>query len=256
MKIDLKDKKTRNLLIIAVTLASIILCLFLLNRCTTYKAPGTNQLDIDDTQGDYEKPEEANFMSKNITLPGWGSFNIPANTTQIDKGFEFYNPEANTWQEAYIYYGKNVLENIFIGEEYKTNIEHYGKLAGLKGDKYEVTDYDSEYFKVDGNQEISVIKYFDGEKVIKFKVDDKEYELKYECLEDKYYMTFGLYLEKDDELLYQSKLVEPGKYIQSMEISRPLSEGTYDAYVLIQPYRSDRATQTNSGKVVIKLNVK
>ena len=59
--------------------------------------------------------------------------------------------------------------------------------------------------------------------------------------------------KKDDELLYQSGLVEPNKHIKNIELSRPLSAGEYDAYVCIQPYKSDKTTPTNSGKVKVKL---
>ena len=38
-----------------------------------------------------------------------------------------------------------------------------------------------------------------------------------------------------------------------MDISRKLKSGTYDAYVVCQPYRSDKTTKTNSGVVKITL---
>ena len=66
-------------------------------------------------------------------------------------------------------------------------------------------------------------------------------------------MTFGLYLSSNDELLYQSDLVAPGNYIQRMEMTRALEPGTYDAYVVCQPYCSDGLTKTNSGVVRITL---
>ena len=69
-------------------------------------------------------------------------------------------------------------------------------------------------------------------------------------------MTFALYLKENDELLYQSGLVSPNNYIQKMEISRPLKKGSYDAYIVIQPYRSDKKTKTNQGVVNLTLNVK
>lgn len=73
---------------------------------------------------------------------------------------------------------------------------------------------------------------------------------------DCYYMTFALYLEENDELLYQSNLVQPGKHLQAIDISRPLTEGEYAAYVFIQPYFSDMATPSNNGKVKITLYAK
>lgn len=40
-----------------------------------------------------------------------------------------------------------------------------------------------------------------------------------------------------------------------MEMTRALKKGTYDAYIVIQPYKSDKKTETNSGIVNITLNV-
>ena len=71
-----------------------------------------------------------------------------------------------------------------------------------------------------------------------------------------FYMTFALYLNDNDECLYQSKLVEPDKHIQHISLNRSLSSGEYDAYVFIQPYMSDMKTPCNNGKVNIKLIVK
>ena len=71
-----------------------------------------------------------------------------------------------------------------------------------------------------------------------------------------FYMTFALYLNNNDECLYQSKLVEPDKHIQHISLNRALSSGEYDAYVFIQPYMSDMKTPCNNGRVDIKLIVK
>lgn len=68
-----------------------------------------------------------------------------------------------------------------------------------------------------------------------------------------YYMSFALYLEENNEMLYQSGLVEPNNRINNIEIAKPLPSGEYAAYVFIQPYKSDKATPTNSGKVNVKL---
>ena len=40
-----------------------------------------------------------------------------------------------------------------------------------------------------------------------------------------------------------------------MEMTQPLAPGEYEAYVDIQPYKSDKVTKTNSGTVQIKLTV-
>ena len=73
----------------------------------------------------------------------------------------------------------------------------------------------------------------------------------------KYYLSFELRLLSDDgsyEILYSSKLVEPGKHIQKITLSRPLSEGTYSAVVHVQPYTmTDDPTPTNNADIKVKL---
>lgn len=70
-----------------------------------------------------------------------------------------------------------------------------------------------------------------------------------------FYMSFALYLNENDECLYQSKLVEPNKHIQQICLNRAIQQGEYDAYVFIQPYMSDMKTPLNNGRVGIKLIV-
>lgn len=62
------------------------------------------------------------------------------------------------------------------------------------------------------------------------------------------FMQYSIYLDKNgnkkaddgDELLYESGLVQPGYAISRFSISRPLSEGTYSAVVVAQPYSFDK----------------
>ena len=72
-----------------------------------------------------------------------------------------------------------------------------------------------------------------------------------------YYLTFELRLA-DGESLYKSGLVEPGKHIQKIKLSRGLSAGTYEAFVIMQPYNMDAGiTPTaNNGQVKITLVAK
>ncbi|MDE6834194.1 MAG: hypothetical protein K2J39_08150, partial [Ruminococcus sp.] len=68
---------------------------------------------------------------------------------------------------------------------------------------------------------------------------------------DKYSLTFELRLlngdEDDYEVLYTSGLVDPGLYIQNINLSRGLAPGTYDAIIHVQPYRMDEdQTPTNN----------
>lgn len=64
------------------------------------------------------------------------------------------------------------------------------------------------------------------------------------------FMQFTIYLDKNgnkkvddsDEQIYQSGIVKPGYAISHFNITRPLSEGTYSAVVLAQPYSLDKQT--------------
>ena len=259
-----KNTTNKRMTIIIILLILIFILLLLLKFCSVPSGKNNNSgnnvpLPMDETQGDYVVPDMANFVSKNVTLPGWGAFNIPANTTEITKGFEFHNPEANKWYEVDISYNDSILENLIIDSDKATLIKHYVSLAGIKGDDIEIKEINTSYFQVieqDGESLIKAINHFDGSQDIVLSIDGNDYTFKASCRENVYYMTFALYLTDGDELLYQSNLVAPGKYIQSMTLNRPLAEGSYNAYVYIQPYRADKTTQTNSGKVVIDLNVK
>ena len=140
----------------------------------------------------------------------------------------------------------------------QVEVNHYLRLAGIQSNAVEVTGYDTSCFQVDktddGTLTLEAIGYFDGEKTLTVQTEDGQtVQLTAACQQECYYITFGLYLEDGDELLYQSGLVEPGMYIQTMDMTRSLLPGTYDAYVVCQPYRSDKTTQTNSGVVKITL---
>lgn len=265
-KLENKNKeRIKNIIIVVLTV--IILILLLLKGCGVMNGgnntPQVTPAPIEDHQGEYVKPETPIDRSQNVTLPGWGSFTIPKDTSVIDKGFEFHNPEENIWYEVSLSYNDVFLEKIIVDSAKGSTAEHLGKLANIKGSEYKFKSYDKNNFAIEtdneGNEYIVGINGFDGEDYIVLDVDGNEYKLKAESNLEIYYMTFALYLDSegdDDELLYQSGLVEPGNYIQYMEISRPLSQGDYNAYVSIQPYRSDRTTKTNAGKVVIKLYVR
>jgi len=80
---------------------------------------------------------------------------------------------------------------------------------------------------------------------------------------NKYYLKFQLRLitgsdpEKDYEVIYESGLVEPGKHIQRITLSRSFEKGEYDAVMFVQPYKMDGAfTPTNNLNSVLKLVVK
>lgn len=75
-----------------------------------------------------------------------------------------------------------------------------------------------------------------------------------------YYLTFELRLcgngSQDYEVLYTSGLVEPGKRIDRITLSRELEQGVYEAVVHVQPYcMNEERTPTNNIDMRIKLIV-
>ena len=192
------EKNYLLLVTLLIVLISLLVIVFLLrpNNEQTSLAP----LDIDTSQQDYVAPEKQVNHSKNIVMPGWEAFTIEANTTDITKGIDMYNPSSNRWYKC-------------------------PKCEGQLDDNLYCEECEKQYSKD-------------------------------EAIEDLYYMSFALVLEDNDEVIYQSKLVEPDKHLQHITLTRPLEKGTYDAYVLIKPYKSDMATECNNGKVMITLNVK
>ena len=191
-----------NHLLLFVLLAILVLLLVitLLLRPDTKEINNSAKLELEESQQDYVANEKQVDHSKNIVMPGWGSFTIPANTTDIDKGIDMYNPSSNRW---------------------------------YKCPKCEAQLDDNLYCE-----------------------ECEKQHSKDEAIEDLYYMSFALVLEDNDEVIYESKLVEPNKHLQHITLTRPLEKGSYNAYVLIKPYKSDMATECNNGKVVITLNVK
>ena len=74
-----------------------------------------------------------------------------------------------------------------------------------------------------------------------------------------YYLTFELRLPDGNgsyEVLYKSGLIEAGKHIQKITLSRGLAEGIYDAIIFVQPYRMDGVTPTNNAETQTLLIVK
>lgn len=70
-----------------------------------------------------------------------------------------------------------------------------------------------------------------------------------------YYLTFKLDL--NGEILYESGLVESGKHIQKITLSRALEAGEYDAVIHVQPYKMDeKQTPTNNADIKTTLIVK
>ena len=255
-----KRKTLILIILLLAVIAALVVYIVVSRRPANTETPDAPQ-SIDANQTQYVKPEEPVDRSKNITLPGWGGFTIPANTTTITQGFEFHNPEQNYWYEDHISINGVELEKLVVDSGTQTELDHYLKLAGIDDAAESVDDYDKDCFSVaqndDGAYALEGIGGFEGEKTITVTTTaGEEVTLTVTCQPECYYMTFGLYLEDGDELLYQSDLVSPGMYIQTMELSRPLDPGEYDAYVVCQPYQADQTTKTNSGVVKLTLTVK
>lgn len=270
-----KSEKRKNLFqrfVIAVMTVIIIILLFLrgCTGCSTNAVEtGDKPLNIDKTQNTYVKPESPIDRSQRVTFPGWGGFTIPAYAQNVDKGFEFHNPQENIWYEDEIYINGKFLEKLVVDSGEAVDLNHYLKLAKINASVDDVTSYNEFYFAVsddeddDGNaiKTLEAIGFFEGEQNITVKCDDGSAQtITVKCKQNYYLMNFALYLgtpddEANAELLYQSDLVEPGMYIQKMRMTKALAPGEYDAYVLVQPYRSDKVTKTNSGTIKIKLTV-
>ena len=124
-------------------------------------------LMIDPNAGEFVEPERA----PGVTIPGFGSMTIPANTKEL-KGINLHNPTKN---------------------------------------------------------------------------------------EGWYYLTFKLcLLDKNgavSEVLYESQLVPPGKYIQDITLSRGLAKGEYNAVMKVQPYRIADKSPTNNANLKMKIIV-
>ncbi len=251
-----KKDKRKNIIILILVLIIALGGFFLFNRKDDDKP-----LDVDTEQSSYVKPETPVDRSKNVTLPGWGAFNIPANTKEITQGFEFHNPEENFWYVDKMSVDGKEVEDLVVDSGNKVELNHYLKLNGIDSEVKSVGKYDKDLFEITktkkGKYQIEAIGYSDKVQNIKVKTKDgKSHKIGVESKSDCFYMTFALYLKENDELLYQSGLVSPNNYIQKMEITKPLKKGSYDAYIVIQPYRSDKKTKTNQGVVNLTLNVK
>ncbi len=50
-------------------------------------------------------------------------------------------------------------------------------------------------------------------------------------------------LEETGETLYTSGLIEPGKQVKNIELSRPLEKGEYKAIFHVQPFSTDEESE-------------
>ena len=78
---------------------------------------------------------------------------------------------------------------------------------------------------------------------------------------DRFYLTFEIRIPDDSEQgyesVYKSGLVEAGKHIQKITLSRGFKAGEYEAYLFVQPYRAnENLTPVNNANLKFKLIVK
>lgn len=95
-------KKKAAIIIIAILVVIGIIAVIIINPFKNSNVNNNDDnlqtLELDDSQGDYEAQVQA--YSRNIVMPGWVSLTIPANTTDITSGIDFYNPSKNLWYEC------------------------------------------------------------------------------------------------------------------------------------------------------------
>ena len=134
-----KPKSSKGLVIILIAvlivLIGIIAFLFIrMKKAEENRIPQGSELELDKSQGEYvEKPTYADDSgidpAVSVTLPGWGSITIPADTTHIDRGIDFYNPNRNTGY-YYLTFELNLDED---GDgEYETNLYKSGLVEPTK----------------------------------------------------------------------------------------------------------------------------
>lgn len=153
-----------NVILIVLVCACGVLIYLLLDDDPQVGGVG---LVVDKNAGEFVAPETESQSQKGVSIPGWGTITMPANTKDIT--VDFYNPDAN---------------------------------EGL------------------------------------------------------YYLTFELSLA-GGEVLYTSDLVEPGKHIQNITLSKGLAPGEYEAVIHVQPYKmNEEKTPTNNADMKTKLVVK
>ena len=105
-------------------------------------------LPMETYQAQYVKPETPIDRSKNVTLPGWGGFTIPAKTKKITQGFEFHNPAENLWYEDWVSIDGTPLEKLVVDSDQTAELSHYLRLAGIQAEVTKVLDADPAFFDI------------------------------------------------------------------------------------------------------------
>ena len=71
---------------------------------------------------------------------------------------------------------------------------------------------------------------------------------------NRYSFTVDLILDDTGETIYQSNLIDPGYYIEYVELNKTLSAGTYSATAVFKTYSLDE-TEDQIGEVNTKINL-
>ena len=217
---------------------------------------------VDRIQTEYIKPEAAVDRAKVVSLSGWSEMNVKSGTKELSVGSCLNNPQTNLFYEDIISVDGKDVESLTVDSGEKVKINHLLELAGIKSSVVSAGPCDSTAFNLTGSNSslsLEAVGIFDGKQTVSIQTDDgMQHLISAECRQNYYYLKYSIYIGRADdmedaELLYESGLIEPGKCIQDIEISRPLDAGTYDAFAFIQPYASDQKTKLNSGTVTFKL---
>ena len=67
--------------------------------------------------------------------------------------------------------------------------------------------------------------------------------------EGKYDLAFTITLDGENEPIAETGLIPAGKSALKLKLTKPLEPGTYEATVLVQPYRVDDQSKTNNAEI-------
>lgn len=67
------------------------------------------------------------------------------------------------------------------------------------------------------------------------------------------YFVIKIMLIDTNELIYESKLIEPGKGLYNISLARPLAEGSYKAQIQYEPYDLETKTRLNGAVINVDL---
>lgn len=253
-------KHSKSILI--VLLLGVIALLIGIVFCLLSQKPKPIEA-VEEIQTEYVAPETPVDRSKVVSLNGWSTMNVQANTTDLTTGANFKNPQSNLFYEDVVYVDGKKVETLVVDSGEKVELNHYLKIAGINSEITEVGNFDKNALNISndaGIYTIEAVAPFENDQMFDVTTSDgKKHTFTVKCHQDYYYLKYKFYLgnsgDMDNaELLYESELIEPGKTVQQIEITRKLDKGTYDAFVLIQPYASDKQTELNNGIVNFTLN--